>query len=67
MKDLTNFLEDEGFYSINSKEKDEILELKEIKVDGSAKTFIYKDSKKKKSLFERIKDILTDDKTNNDS
>jgi hypothetical protein len=40
---------------MTSKEKDEVLELKEIKVDGSAKTFIYKDPEKKKSLFERIK------------
>jgi len=35
------------------------LEQEEVKVDGSAKTFTYKNSEKKKSLFERIKDALS--------
>lgn len=34
------------------------LVVEEVKVDGSAKTFIYKDPEKKKSLFERIKNKL---------
>jgi hypothetical protein len=43
---------------MTSKEKDEVLELEEVEVYGSAKTFIYKNPEKKKSLFERIKDKL---------
>jgi len=58
-ENLTEFLQNEGFYNMTSEERDEVLELEEIEVDGSAKTFIYKDAEKKKSLFERIKNALS--------
>jgi hypothetical protein len=58
MRSLTEFLQTEEFYDMTSEEKDEVLELEEVKVDGSTKTFIYKDPEKKKSLFEKIKDKL---------
>jgi len=57
MKKITNFLENEGFYNMTSEEKDEILELEEVKENDSSKTFMYRDPNKK-SLFERIKDAL---------
>ncbi len=47
MKNLTLFLQNEGFYDMTSEEKDKILELEKIKVERSAKTFIYKNPEKK--------------------
>ena len=56
MGKLTQFLQNEGFYDMTSEEKDEILELVEVKEEGS-----YKDPEKKKSLFERVKDVFKKD------